>query len=218
MMKNYAQALEDLMQAIKLAPDETENYQQRAEIYHALGDEVRYHEDITHAQRIRSKAERQKSEQPIVSESEQPIALATAGSLLSALRCCYPDANKSWETYRAVEIIKKHQHPDETLEAWLATQPPDSRGNFRDTNRAGGLWATSKRLLYLGQAFFDKPIVVEYSYDGLEGIEVKEGDTELYMKYCGKVVVFKGFSRGYAGKPVQISNFINLMRNKIEVS
>jgi hypothetical protein len=136
-------------------------------------------------------------------------------AILSAMKTFYPTYN--------VEPLLKHANilametflaEDEIPEGVVFCKHPDATGGFS----GGGLWATSKRLLYVGanQGWVSRrPMMIDYSYDKITSVEIITG------ALSDKITIHAAGNRteyGDLDKKARVKEFIDLVRTKTSVS
>ncbi len=119
-----------------------------------------------------------------------------------SLKKYYITANKTWLKSRVIAEIKKYLASDELPEGVIFGQHPDTGVG------GGGLWVTNKRLLYVGQTFWRKPIIIECPYSQINSIDFV--DDKIILNYENRQVAFKNVD-----KLAQVWDFIRLVNSRI---
>lgn len=129
-------------------------------------------------------------------------ALNQEEAIWLSIKTYYKHAYESWLKIPAIAELKKHLATEELPEGVIFGQHPDTGVG------GGGLWATNKRLLYVGLTFWKKPVIIEYSYSQVSSIDF--ANDQIILHYANKQTPFKGVD-----KLAQVSDFIRFVQSKI---
>jgi hypothetical protein len=145
-------------------------------------------------------------ETQVDTQNETPSNQDEAISL--AIKKYYLLQHEFWLRHPAIAEVKKHLTSDELPEGVIFVQHPDT------VFGGGGLWATNKRLLYVGLTLLKKPMVIEYPYSQVSSIDCV-GDKSLVN---GKLILQHG-NRQVILKNVntfaRASDFIRFVRSRL---
>jgi zinc-ribbon domain len=131
-------------------------------------------------------------------------ALNQDDAIWLSIKTHYKHAPESWLKIPAIAEVKKHLDKDELPEGVIFGQHPDTGAG------GGGLWATNKRLLYVGITFWKKPVVIEYPYNQIGSIAF--ANNQIFLHHAGKQTTpFKDID-----KLAHVSSFIHLVESKLK--
>ena len=119
-----------------------------------------------------------------------------------SIKTYYKHAAEPWLKIPAIAEVKKHLDKDELPEGVIFGQHPDTGIG------GGGLWATNKRLLYVGITFLKKPVVIEYPYNQVSSINF--ANDQIVLHHANKQTPFKGID-----KLAQVSSFLKFVQSKL---
>ena len=125
--------------------------------------------------------------------------------LMRAIRPYYPHASPSWLKIGQIRLVRDYLAEDEIPEGVIFAKHPKTGVG------GGGLWATNRRLLYVGTNFWGKPVVEEYSYDKIGAIESSADGSVISIRYSGRKIALKGVD-----KRALLVAFLSLVRKKVE--
>jgi len=125
-----------------------------------------------------------------------------------SIKTYYKHATESWlklpDMVNIITEVKKHLNTDELPEGIIFGRHPDTG----KAGKGGGLWATNKRLLYVGMTLWNKPVVIEYPYNEISSIAF--ADNQIIIHIAGLQTSIKDID-----KLAQVSNFIHLVESRL---